>query len=120
MPKALPPEIQVLVPNGIENLTLYCTVCRDPLPASRRKHGHHAGACHRVAVMYRRYVMSLTRCITCLHPSTPEERADFKLWRQDRGRRKGRGRPKNPLDKPETPETPREPQDTALCDAKYS
>jgi hypothetical protein len=83
--KILSAEMLALIPNGIENLTLVCTVCRGDLPNNRRAYGHHAGDCHKIATLHRRYVLRLTRCISCLHPATPAERADFKAWRRSRG-----------------------------------
>lgn len=85
MAKPLPPEVLALVPNGIENLVLRCVVCGDPLPPSRRTIGDHAGPCHKVRVLYRRYIIQLTKCIACLHPSTPADREHFKQWRKSRG-----------------------------------
>jgi hypothetical protein len=114
--KTLAPEVLALVPNGIENLVLRCVICGEALPPSRRTIGDHTGACHKVRVMYRRYCISLTKCITCLHPSTPEQRKEFNEWRKSRGDlRSGPGKPRKPLDKPEDVSgTP----DVALCDAK--
>ena len=77
--------VEALIPMGIENFTPSCTVCREPLPSNRRSIGHHAGACHRVTVMHRRYMLSRGKCPSCLHPSTPEQRVDFKTWRRHRG-----------------------------------
>jgi len=91
MHKPLPPEVLALIPEGIENLVLSCTVCRLPLPSARRTVGDHAGACHRVRVLFRRHAIKLARCIACLHPSTPAERAEFKLWRKARGDIRERG-----------------------------
>jgi hypothetical protein len=85
MAKPLPPEVLALVPNGIENLVLRCVVCGDSLPPSRRTIGDHAGPCHKVRVLYRRYIIQLTKCIACLHPSTPKEREEYKQWRKSRG-----------------------------------
>lgn len=124
MAKLLDPEILALVPNGIENVVLYCTVCKGELPTNRRAYGHHAGVCHKVVIMHRRYVISLTKCISCLHPSTPQERADFNSWRKSRGDRnqrggrvKGQKYSKKPLDNPEADlPTP----DIALCEIKQA
>jgi hypothetical protein len=116
MAKQLPEEVLALIPTGIENLVLRCTVCGGPLPASRRSIGDHAGACHKVRVLHRRYMIQLSKCISCLHPSTPEQREEFKAWRKSRGdiREKG-GRPKKSLDKESADfRTP----DIALCDTK--
>lgn len=95
MRKPLSEEVLALIPDGIENFVLSCTVCRLPLPSSRRTVGDHAGACHKVRVLLRRYQIRLKRCIACLHPSTPAEREDFKAWRRSRGQlRASGGRPK--------------------------
>ena len=95
MSKPLPPEVLELIPEGIENLVLSCTVCRLPLPSARRTVGDHAGACHKVRTLYRRLMIQQARCMACLHPSTPAERVEFRRWRKDRGdiRERG-GRPK--------------------------
>lgn len=116
MAKPLPPEVLALIPNGIENIVLRCTVCGEPLPASRRTVGDHAGACHKVRVLHRRYMIQMAKCISCLHPSTPEEREAYKRWRKGRGDlRETGGRPKKALDKPKDDlGTP----DIALCGAK--
>ena len=99
MAKQLPPEVLALVPNGIENLVLRCVICGEALPSARRTMGDHAGACHKVRMLYRRYIIGLTKCISCLHPSTPEERKAFKRWRKSRGDiREKCGRPKKTLD----------------------
>jgi hypothetical protein len=91
MAKPLPAEVLALIPNGIENLTLRCVICGEALPSSRRTIGDHAGACHKVRVLYRRFIIQLTKCISCLHPATPEEREEFKRWRHERGDLRGRG-----------------------------
>ena len=91
MPKPLAAEVLALIPEGIGKLVLRCVVCGGPLPSSRRTVGDHAGACHKVRTLYRRYVIQLTKCIACLHPSTPEGREAFKQWRVSRGDLRGRG-----------------------------
>ena len=91
MAKPLAPEVLALIPSGIENLVLRCTVCGLPLPSARRTVGDHAGACHTVRRLYRRYMTQLTKCLGCSHPSTPAERAEFKQWRLSRGDLKGLG-----------------------------
>jgi hypothetical protein len=112
MKKPLPPEVLALIPDGIENLVLSCTVCREPLPISRRAVGDHAGACHKVRVLHRKYAIRLARCISCLHPSTPEERELFKAWRRSRGElREHGGRPKR------APKSPTEAIDTEAFDS---
>jgi hypothetical protein len=93
--KPLPAEVLALIPDGIEKLILRCVVCGLGLPASRRAVGDHAGACHKVRVLHRRYMIQLSKCISCLHPSTPAEREDYKAWRKSRGDiRQTGGRPK--------------------------
>jgi hypothetical protein len=91
MSKPLAAEVLALIPEGIEKLVLRCVVCGGPLPSSRRTVGDHAGACHKVRTLYRRYVIQLTKCIACLHPATREEREAFKQWRVSRGDLRGRG-----------------------------
>ena len=96
MAKLLAPEVLALIPDGIENLILRCVICAEPLPASRRSIGDHAGACHKVRVLYRRYMIKLSKCISCLHPSTAAQREEFKQWRRARGDIRDRGgRPKS-------------------------
>ena|ERR1700733_10407557 len=99
MPKAKPlaPEILTLIPNGIENFCPHCIVCTSPVPASRargRSKDTCSPACHAVRQLYRRFVVQTSKCIACFHPATPEERADFKEWRKDRGHlRRKTGKP---------------------------
>jgi hypothetical protein len=38
---------------------------------------------------FRRHQLWLKHCPSCLHPSTPEQREDFKRWQTERGTRKG-------------------------------
>ena len=121
MRKPLPPEVLALIPDGIENLVLGCVVCRGPLPASRRAVGDHAGACHRVRVLHRRFMIQSTKCISCLHPATAAERELFKEWRRARGDIRARGgRPAKaaagvqvPGAREPEPESPIFPQDGA-------
>lgn len=116
MRKPLPPEVLALIPNGIESLILRCMICGEALPNSRRAIGDHAGACHKVRVLHRRYMVNLTKCIACLHPATAEEREEYRRWRKHRGDTGERpGRQKKVLDKlPSRFDTP----DIALCDVK--
>ncbi len=91
------PEINPLIPNGIENFVPSCIVCRNPVPLKRatgRAKDTCSPECQKVRQAYRRWVVRRTKCPNCYHPSTPEERADFLRWRKDRGmlREKG-GRP---------------------------
>ena len=72
----------------IETFLPSCVVCRSPVPAARahsRSRETCSAACALYWRQYHRYVLMQTRCPSCYHPSTPEERADFKRWRKSRG-----------------------------------
>ncbi len=91
------PEINPLIPNGIENFVPSCIVCRSPVPAKRatgRSKDTCSPECHKVRQAYRKWVIRKSKCPNCYHPSTPEERRDFLRWRKDRGQiREHGGRP---------------------------
>lgn len=91
------PQINPLIPNGIENLTLRCVVCTNEVPKKRargRSKDTCGTECNKILRDYRKWVIRSSHCPTCYHPSTPEERKLFLQWRKSRGdRREGRGRP---------------------------
>ena len=86
-PKPLPEEIAAV--------QLKCIVCTDAIPEQRvrRRKDTCSAACYNLLLHYRKSLYRLWNCPTCLSPNTPEEREEFKLWRQSRGRRSGPGRP---------------------------
>lgn len=87
MLKEIPAEILVLIPNGIENFVPSCVVCKRPVPARRatsRSKNTCSNNCNAVLQMFRRWNLFRRKCPTCYHPSTPEERQDFKAWRKER------------------------------------
>ena len=89
-----PDVVNPLIPDGIENFVPSCIVCRSPVPLKRatgRSKDTCSPACHKVRQAYRRFVLHNSKCRTCFHPSTPEERRDFVRWRKDRGQLRERG-----------------------------
>lgn len=105
MPKQSSPEVLALIPNGIENFIPRCIVCTKAVPANRargRSKDTCSPACHAVRQLYRKWVLQTSKCLACLHPSTPKEREEFRNWRKDRGdvrRKKGRPELTKSLDK---------------------
>jgi hypothetical protein len=93
---------QQILAAGIENFVPSCVVCLDPVPAKRargRSKDTCGPDCHKVLRKYREYVLRSGHCVSCYHPSTPEERKDYLEWRKHRGdRRANRGRPKKKKD----------------------
>lgn len=91
MPKILtilPPEVQALIPNGIDKFAPRCVVCTNTVPEKRargRSKDTCSPPCHAVLRLYRKFVIRTSKCLACYQPSTPEERAEFKRWRQARG-----------------------------------
>lgn len=74
---------------------LYCTVCRSPVEDERIVRG--AFTCSRQCATklrnIRRRKHELTKCRYCHQPSTPEERREFRKWREAQGTKRKRGRP---------------------------
>lgn len=91
------PEINPLIPDGIEKFVPFCIVCRQPVPKKRatgRSKDTCSPECHKVLRKYRKYVLESSHCPACYHPSTPEQRREFIAWRKSRGdRRATLGRP---------------------------
>lgn len=88
---------QILADPG--SLQLHCMVCAEPLPAARARDSKRTTCCppcYKALKAFRKEMTRRRYCPSCLHPSTPAERADYKQWRTDRGQRKGNredGRP---------------------------
>jgi hypothetical protein len=78
-----------------------CVICREPVPEKRRHPKTVATCSEEHAAQLKQYnedQVALTKCPHCYHPSTPEEREDFKNWRRSRGElhdRRGRPRQTN-------------------------
>lgn len=86
-----------LIPHGIENFIPSCVVCKGEVPAKRRtsRSKETCGPeCYNVLRAYKKHVNQKSKCPNCRHPSTPEERKQFLLWRKAAGQiRHVRGRP---------------------------
>lgn len=102
MKKPLSPEVLALIPNGIENFVPRCWVCTAEIPKQRRtsltRKGTCSPPCHAVWRLYKKFLLTSSRCRSCFHPSTPEERDLFRDWNRAREREAGivrrkRGRP---------------------------
>ena len=81
------------------SLALHCMICAEPLPAARARDSKRTTCCPECYKALKAFRKEMTRrryCPSCLHPSSPAERADYKQWRTERGQRKGNredGRP---------------------------
>lgn len=89
--------INPLIPNGIENLQLRCVICGEFVPAKRatsRSKFTCSPECRAVLLQFQKYQLQKKCCPACYHPSTPQEREEFKKWRKARGDvREKRGNP---------------------------
>ena len=89
--------VETLIPNGIENFVPSCLVCKHPVPKKRatsRSKDTCSAECNKILRKYRQHVLRSSKCPTCYHPSTPQERMEFIQWRRWRGDlREKRGRP---------------------------
>lgn len=98
MKKPLTPEVLALIPEGIENFIPHCVVCTAELSGRRRKNSRRpycSQPCHAVWMLYKKYLIYSSKCISCWHPSTPAERLLFREWRKAQGKlRRVKGRPK--------------------------
>lgn len=67
--------------------TIYCNICQKPLDDARAKRMTSvcSEACKDKLDALRLRQKAAKRCPKCLHPSTPEEREAFRLWRAERG-----------------------------------
>jgi predicted nucleic acid-binding Zn ribbon protein len=68
--------------------TTFCTICQGAIPEgrSKRKSAVCSEKCKDKLDAIRERQRADTKCPMCLHPSTPEERADFRQWRVERKR----------------------------------
>lgn len=98
-PSPVAVEPNPLIPNGIEQLILRCVVCSNEVPRKRatgRSRNTCSKECNAVYRSFRTYLVRSMRCPACYHPSTPDERKDFREWRKNRGDiRAKKGRPPN-------------------------
>lgn len=94
------PEVNPLIPDGIEKFCPRCIVCTNFVPPKRatsRSKDTCSPECHKVLRAYRKHMINSRYCPACYHPSSPEERRDFIQWRKFRGERAERpGRKKKP------------------------
>lgn len=69
------------------SLTRYCMICREPLSEarSRRPTSTCSEPCKDRMDAQQLEQRRLRKCPHCLHPSTPEEREEFRVWRASRG-----------------------------------
>lgn len=76
--------------------TIHCVICNDPVPELRmRRRAVTCCEAHaKVADEIRRRKRNQTKCRLCNRPATPEEVADFRAWKRERGLLAKRGRPK--------------------------
>ena len=75
------------IPN-IDQFVPRCQVCGVEVPLKRRsrRNGNTCTAEHAAMVRaWKRWLIKTSVCLTCYHPSTPQEREDFKRWRRERG-----------------------------------
>jgi hypothetical protein len=105
MPKSLAPEVLALIPDGIQEFIPRCVVCTSAVPSNRRSGiTRHTCSppCQKVWTLFRGYLLSTRKCVACLHPATPGERAEYREWRRSRGdlrQKKGRPTGQKNLDK---------------------
>lgn len=91
MPRAGKPS-----PEQIAAVHLKCTVCTTDIPEGRirRRKDTCSAECYNLLLHYKKTLFKQWRCPTCLSPNTPQEREDYKRWRQEtQGRRPKRGKP---------------------------
>jgi hypothetical protein len=91
------PEKKALTYDELEHLPLVCVICGNPLPEKRARARKDtcSSECQVVRKAFNKHNVLRRHCPNCYHPSTPQERAEFRQWRKDRGdRRSVRGRPK--------------------------
>jgi len=92
-----PLSFNPLIPEGIEKFVPSCVVCKAPVPKKRatsRSKDTCSKECQAVLRAYRKFNIESRYCPSCYHPSTPEERKEFRLWRKHRGDLRERpGRP---------------------------
>ena len=68
--------------------TLHCTICTRAIPEGRdrRQTATCSETCKNRLDEIRAQQRADRRCPACLHPSSPEERDEFRLWRAQRAR----------------------------------
>lgn len=74
------------------DLKPHCMVCPNELPLNRARNTYMktcSPECAELLKKWRLHQEWLRYCPSCLHPSTPEQREDFKRWRTARGERIG-------------------------------
>ena len=78
-----PPRKEKLTHEELENFWPYCVVCTVPIPMARAKRRHVTCSpeCIGKLRQWRRYLLSTRKCLACLAPYTPKQRAEFKAWR---------------------------------------
>lgn len=83
----------VLLHNAVGDT--FCVICKNQIPRERASKETCSRQCADTWRQHREEILARTRCPHCYHPSTPEERADFRQWRIERGTlRPQRGRPR--------------------------
>lgn len=84
---AEPAKQAKLTDEELEAFAPKCVVCGDPIAAERvAKNKKTCSEEHtKVHQQYQRHRQSLRKCPSCLRPCTPEQRKDYKRWRQHRG-----------------------------------
>lgn len=67
--------------------SLYCVICRKQIDPKRatRPTATCSEVCKNRLDTIKANQRKARKCPHCLHPSTPEEREQFRLWRADRG-----------------------------------
>lgn len=83
------------------DLKPHCMVCPNELPFARALNYDIrtcSPECAAIFKKWRNHQKWRRHCPSCLHPSTPEQREEFRRWRTNRGDRQGdkaEGRPAN-------------------------
>lgn len=69
------------------NDEMFCQICTQPIPEKRRTRATSVCSekCKDKLDAIRARQRAVRKCTLCLHPSTPEERAEFRQWRYERG-----------------------------------
>lgn len=66
---------------------MFCQICTQPIPEKRKTRATSVCSekCKNKLDGIRARQRATRKCHACLHPSTPEERAEFRQWRANRG-----------------------------------
>lgn len=85
--------------NNDNDMALHCTICQQEIPEARARRGTStcSESCKNKFDRIRAEQRALRKCPHCLHPSTPEERSEFRVWRAERGDNKS-AHPTGPRD----------------------